>query len=68
MMEVHEDRLTGRGEGGQTPFILLPAHFTSRPHLSSLPGVRLNIGGCAAEVPYAAQLPGRSSLRVGAVM
>ena len=51
---------------GLTPFILLPAHFTTRPHPSSLRGVRLNVRGCAAKVLYAAQLPRRSSSRVGA--
>ena len=57
----------GRGEGGLTPFILLSAHFSSRPHPSSLRGVRLNFRGCAAKVLYAAQLPRRSSSWVGAV-
>ena len=55
------------GEGGLTPFILLPAPFSSRPHPSSLRGVRLNFRGAAAKVLYAAQLPRRSSSRVGAV-
>ena len=57
----------GEGEGGLTPFILLPARFSSRPHPSSLRGVRLNFRGCGAKFLYAAQLPRRSSSRVWAV-
>ena len=60
-------RIDSRGRRrGLTPFILLPAHF-SRHRPSSLRGVRLNVRGCAAKVLYAAQLPRRSSSRVGAV-
>ena len=50
-----------------TPFILLPAHFSSRPHPSSLRGEGLNFFGFAEKVLYAPQLPRRSSSRVGAV-
>ena len=55
------------GEGGQPRLFSFLAHFSSRPHPSSLRGVRLNFCGCAAKVLYAAQLPRRSSSRVGAV-
>ena len=53
-LECHEDRFTGR-RSSQTPFILLPAHFSSRPHPSSLRGEWLNFFGC-----------GESSLRPSA--
>ena len=52
---------------GLTPFILLPAHFSSRPHPSSLRGEGLNFFGFAEKVLYAPQLPRRSSPGVGAV-
>ena len=58
---THEER-----RRGLTPFILLPAHFTSRPHPSSLRGEGLNFFGFAEKVLDAPQLPSRSSSRVGA--
>ena len=66
MMEVHEDRLTGR-RSSLTPFILLPSSLLLTAPPLPLRGVRLNFRGCAAKVLYAAQLPRRSSSRVGAV-
>ena len=67
MMEVHEDRFSRRGEGDKPHLFSFPAHFSSRPHPSSLPGEGLNFFGFAEKVLYAPQLPGRSSPWVGAV-
>ena len=55
------------GRSSRTPFILLPAHFSSRPHPSSLRGEWLNFFACGEKVLYAPQLPRRSSPWVGAV-
>ena len=48
------------GRSSQTPFIL-PAHFSSRPHPSSLRGEWLNFFACGEKVLYAPHLPHRSS-------
>ena len=56
------------GRSSLTPFILLPAHFSYRPHPSSLRGEGLNFFACSEKVLYAPQLPRRSSSRVGAVL
>ena len=55
-----------RGRSSLTPFILLHSSLLLTVHPSSLRGVRLNFRGCAAKVLYDAQLPRRSSSRVGA--
>ena len=55
------------GEEGLTPFILLHRTLLLTAHSSSLRGVRRNFRGCAAKALYAAQLPLRSSSRVGSV-
>ena len=55
------------GRSSLTPFILLPSHFSSRPHPSSLRGEWLNFFACGEKDLYAPRLPRRSSSWVGAV-
>ena len=62
-------RIDSRGKEKGTNPVYSPssAHFSSRPHPSSLRGEGLNFFGFAEKVLYAPQLPRRSSPGVGAV-